>query len=93
MKWLPLVLFVLFPGLIIAQNKNSIQISGSINGKIPEAIEYTLPIGGIDYFGFTDSVQPDSSGNFQINLKLDQTCFIDLSYKYKSFGTLIVNQE
>ncbi|WP_289658316.1 TlpA family protein disulfide reductase [Flavobacterium panacagri] len=90
MKWFHLVLFVLFPGLVIAQNKNSIQILGNINGKIPEIIEYTLPIGGIDYFGFTDSVQPDSSGNFQINLKLNQTCFIDLSYKYKSYGTLII---
>ena len=84
MKWFHLVLFVLFPALIIGQTKNSIQILGNINGKIPEIIEYTLPIGGIDYFGFTDSVQPDSSGNFQINLKLNQTCFIDLSYKYKS---------
>ena len=65
------------------------KIIGKIDGKIPDIIEYTLPINGIDFFGFTDSVQPDADGNFQINLPLNKTAFIDLSNKYKSFGTLI----
>ncbi|WP_343697629.1 TlpA disulfide reductase family protein [Flavobacterium sp.] len=90
MKLYFLLLLVLFSELGICQTKNNIHITGRITGKIPEVIEYTLPINGIDFFGFTDSVQPDSAGNFQINLNSNQTCFLDLSYKYKSYGTLII---
>jgi thiol-disulfide isomerase/thioredoxin len=84
------LLILLIPVCLIGQTKKSnIQIIGKITGKVPDIIEYTLPINGIDYFGFTDSVQPDAAGNFQIIIPLDKTSFIDLSNKYKSFGTLI----
>jgi thiol-disulfide isomerase/thioredoxin len=90
MKLFQLILILLLPAFAICQGKkNEVTIIGKISGKIPETIEYTLPINGIDYFGFTNSVQPDSLGNFQIKLALDKTSFIELSNNYKSYGTLI----
>lgn len=84
------LVILLLPFCLMGQTKkDNIKIIGKIDGKIPDIIEYTLPINGIDFFGFTDSVQPDAAGNFQINLPLNKTAFIDLSNKYKSFGTLI----
>ncbi|MFB9080019.1 TlpA family protein disulfide reductase [Flavobacterium procerum] len=83
------LVFFLFVLMLNAQSKKDIQIKGKITGKIPEIIEYTLPVNGIDYFGFTDSVQPDALGNFQINLKSDQACFIEILHNYKPFGVLI----
>lgn len=85
-----LLLLLIIPAYSTGQiKKETIKIIGKITGKVPDIIEYTLPINGIDYFGFTDSVQPDTAGNFQISIPLDKTSFIDLSNKYKSFGTLI----
>lgn len=90
MKLFQLILLALLPGFLFCQEKkDNIHISGKITGKIPETIEYTLPINGIEYFGFTNSVQPDANGNFQIHLYSAKTCFIDLSNQYHSFGTLI----
>ncbi|MBF4463979.1 TlpA disulfide reductase family protein [Flavobacterium sp. LC2016-12] len=90
MKLSQLLLIILLPAFAICQQKKSeTTITGKITGKIPETIEYTLPVNGIDYFGFTNSVQPDSLGNFQIKLPLNKTSFIELSTNYKSYGTLI----
>lgn len=90
MKLSQLLLIILLPNFAICQGKKSdITITGRITGKIPETIEYTLPINGIDYFGFTNSIQPDSLGNFQIKLPLNKTSFIELSTNYNSYGTLI----
>jgi len=90
MKLFQFILIMLLPAFAVCQGKKSdVIITGKITGKIPETIEYTLPINGIDYFGFTNSVQPDSSGNFQIKLHIDKTCFIELSTNYKSYGTII----
>lgn len=90
MKLSQLLLIILLPAFAICQGKkNEVTISGKITGKIPETIEYTLPVNGIDYFGFTNSVQLDSLGNFEIKLPLNNTSFIELSTNYKSYGTLI----
>jgi len=90
MKLSHLLLIMLLPLFAVCQKKkNNVTIIGNVTGKIPETIEYTLPINGIDYFGFTNSVQPDSLGNFQIQLPLDKTSFIELLQQYKSYGTLI----
>jgi thiol-disulfide isomerase/thioredoxin len=64
-------------------------IIGRITGNIPDRIEYTLPINGVSYFGFENSIQPDSSGNFVITLPVDSACFIELSNGYNAYGTLI----
>lgn len=89
-QYFRLLFLLLLPLYSIGQiKKDQIEIIGKITGKLPDIIEYTLPINGIDYFGFTDSVQPDAAGNFKISLPLEKTSFIDLSNKYQSFGTLI----
>ncbi|MEN2412585.1 TlpA family protein disulfide reductase [Flavobacterium mesophilum] len=91
MKLFQLILIVMLPAFLVCQTKkDNIKIIGKITGKIPETIEYTLPINGIEYFGFTNAIQPDLAGNFEIKLHSDKTCFVDLSNTYKSFGTLIV---
>jgi len=93
MKLSQLLLILLLPFFTICQEKKSdITITGKITGKIPETIEYTLPVNGIDYFGFTNSVQPDSLGNFQIKLPITKTSFIELLTNYNSYGTLIVEK-
>lgn len=90
MKLYQLILIILITGLISCQSaKNKIVITGKITGEIPEIIEYTIPLNGISYFGFEDSVNPDSLGNFQINLLIDKPCFIELSHTYKAYGTVI----
>mgnify|MGYP003575469495 FL=1 len=91
MKLIQFILILLFSSFVMGQGKkNEIKIIGKITGKIPDIIEYTLPIHGIDYFGFTDSAQTNASGNFQITIPLEKTSFIDLSNNYQSYGTLIV---
>jgi thiol-disulfide isomerase/thioredoxin len=91
MKIFQLTLILLLPWFAICQQKKeNIKISGKINGKIPDVIAYTMPINGIDFFGFTNSVQPDPDGNFEINLHSDKTCFLDLVNGFKSYGSLVV---
>lgn len=91
MKIIQLMLILLLPIYVICQQKKeNIKISGKISGKIPDVIEYTLPINGIDFFGFTNAVQPDAAGNFEINLHAEKTCFIDLLNGFKGYGSLIV---
>ncbi|PXY47169.1 TlpA family protein disulfide reductase [Flavobacterium hydrophilum] len=84
------IFVILLPFFAVCQGKKTeITISGKITGKIPETIEYTLPINGIDYFGFTNSAQTDAAGNFQIKIPSDKTCFIELSTHYQSYGVII----
>ncbi|HRP54992.1 TlpA family protein disulfide reductase [Agriterribacter sp.] len=64
-------------------------ITGKITGTIPDRIEYTLPVNGITYFGFENSVQPDTLGNFKIFLSIEKACFIELSNGYDAYGTVI----
>lgn len=93
MKLSQLLLIILLPLFAICQEKKiDITITGKITGKIPETIEYTLPVNGVDYFGFTNSVQPDSLGNFLIKFLLNKTSFIELSTNYNSYGTLIAEK-
>ena len=92
MKLFQLISIILLSGLIACQKENdNVTITGKITGIIPDIIEYTIPINGISYFGFEDSIQPDSLGNFQITLHVDQPCFIELSNVYKAYGTIVAN--
>ncbi len=91
MKPHQLILTILLIGLLGCQSsKNKILINGKIIGDIPEKVDYTSPINGICNWWFTKSVQPDSLGNFQINIDSDQTIFIKLRTSNKTQGTLIV---
>ena len=85
MKLYQLILLVLTTGFISCQKgHNKTTITGKIVGEIPEIIEYTIPLNGISFFGFEDSVQPDSSGNFQIELEIEKPCFIEFFKRLRS---------
>lgn len=71
------------------ENNDQISIRGTITGEIPNRIEYTVPIDGINYFGFEESIQPDSLGNFELKLPLEQASFIEFSSGFNSYGILI----
>lgn len=75
------------------ENLQEMTIQGKIIGKIPEWIEYTMPLNGITYFGFENAVQPDSLGNFKISLLIDKAGFIELSNGHNAYGTIIVEPE
>lgn len=53
-------------------------ITGKVIGKLPTQIIYTNPINGICDWNFTQSIETDSSGNFRINIKIDNPVFIKL---------------
>ena len=90
MKLHQLILAILLIGIIGCQSKkNTIVITGKILGKIPEKVDYTKPINGICNWYFTDSVQPDSLGNFKIHIESDKVVFIKLRTSYTEQGTLI----
>ncbi|WP_430932098.1 TlpA family protein disulfide reductase [Saccharicrinis sp. 156] len=86
-----LILSVLIVGLVSCQSgKNKIVISGTIKGENPGKIEYTNPINGTCNWWFTKSIEPDSLGNFKINIKSDIPLFLKLRTTYKKQGTIIV---
>jgi len=51
-------------------------ITGKITGDIPDRIEYSVPINGIAYGGFRESIKTDSSGSFQIKLRPEKPSFV-----------------
>lgn len=89
MKPSQLLLIILMHLFAVCHAKNEITITGKISGKIPETIDYTLPINGIDFIGFKNSVEPDSSGNFQIKLNTEKACFVELFTHFNSYGVII----
>ncbi len=94
MKLYKLILIILATCVLSCKKeRNKTIINGKITGVIVELIEYTIPLDGINFFGFEDSVQPDSLGTFQIELDIDKACFIEFSKGYESYGTLIVEPE
>ena len=48
-----------------------------------------MPIDGISYFGFKNSVLPDSLGNFKIEVSLEMASFIGFIDGYKLYGFII----
>lgn len=71
------------------ESNDQIIIRGTISGKISEKVEYTLPIEGINYFGFENTIQPDSLGNFELKLPIEQASLIEFSSGFNSYGALI----
>ncbi|AWW29412.1 TlpA family protein disulfide reductase [Echinicola strongylocentroti] len=71
------------------ENDEKMTIEGMISGNVPGKIEYTVPLNGISYFGFENSVQPDSLGHFKISLSLDKASFIELSNGHEPYGTIV----
>src|SRR5690606_11460509 len=89
MKRLLFILMIIVTNCTKQQETNQIIITGKIIGEVPKKIEYTLPIGNINYFGFKNSVIPDSLGNFKIELPVEQVSFIEFFNVYDSYGVII----
>lgn len=90
MKQLHFILMLLLSGVILGQGKkNQVIITGKISGRIPNTIEYTVPLESICYFGFEKTIKPDSLGNFKIILSINKPSFIELSNAYQAYGTII----
>jgi thiol-disulfide isomerase/thioredoxin len=71
-------------------NKNESVIKGKISGKIPDKVEYTVPLNGICNWMVTDSVKPDSLGRFQIVFITEKPEFIKLRVSPETQGVVII---
>ena len=76
MKQYLVVLTILISALCGCQRSNEVNITGKISGKIPDKITYSVPVSGVSYFGFSESVKPDSLGNFKIKILTSEPAFI-----------------
>jgi hypothetical protein len=67
-----LIFIPLFIILTACEEKsNLVKITGKVIGEIPDKIHYTVPVNETAFdYGFTDSVQPDSLGNFSIEARI-----------------------
>jgi hypothetical protein len=68
-------------------------ITGKVTGDIPERIEYSIPIHGIVYGGFRESVKTDSIGNFQMMLRPQQTSFLIIIVPGKLVRKMVVEPD
>lgn len=57
--------------------RNEVIITGQFLGDHPAEIRFTYPVNGTSFEGFVNSVEPDSSGRFQIVLNIDKPVFLN----------------
>ncbi|WP_257668832.1 TlpA family protein disulfide reductase [Parapedobacter tibetensis] len=87
---LHIILSVCLTGVGYAQQlKSDVVITGQIIGAIPNIVEFTVPVNGINYFGFEDAVSVDSTGGFRLSVNMDRPAIIELSKGYTSYGSII----
>ncbi|NLM68220.1 MAG: hypothetical protein GX180_13770, partial [Enterococcus sp.] len=72
MKSIPVIFTFLLVASSACHNKNQVQINCHLSGNIPNEIFYSVPIHSLAYGGFKESINPDSSGNFQIILPIEK---------------------
>lgn len=70
-----IILTILISALFGCRKTNEVIISGKITGIIPDKVFYSVPINGVSYGGFKESVKPDSLGNFQIKILAKEPAF------------------
>jgi hypothetical protein len=64
------------------ENSNLVKITGKVIGEIPDKIHYTVPVNETTfYYGFHDSVEPDSLGNFSIETRINNPSFIKIFFR------------
>lgn len=91
MKLRNLFFFIFVSGLFGLQSENSeVVIKGKINGKVPEKLEYTSPVNGACFLGFSESVHPDSLGNFVVKVNIDHPSFLQFRFRGLPGKTMIV---
>jgi thiol-disulfide isomerase/thioredoxin len=81
-----IILVILMVFAAGCKKSNEIIISGKITGNIPGEIFCSVPVDGVDFPGFKESIKPDSSGSFQVRISSTVSSFItffgsDLSAK------------
>lgn len=60
MKPFLIIITVLISAFCGCQKIDEVNIFGKITGKIPDKVYYSVPINGVSYSGFKESVKPDS---------------------------------
>ena len=66
------------------ENDNLVRITGKVIGEIPSEIYYTVPVNETAFdYGFTDSVELDSLGNFSIETHINNPSFIQIFFGNK----------
>jgi len=70
--------------------KNEVVINGKIIGKMPDKIEFTVPLKGICDWMVSDSIKPDSLGKFQIVFNTKKPAFIKLRASQTTQGAVII---
>ncbi len=89
-----ILLFILVSGFFEFQAiQNEVVITGQINGKIPDKVEYTVPVNGVCYWGFREHTAPDTNGDFTISLHIDKATAIMISAPGVSYGFVIVEPD
>jgi len=68
-------------------------IKGVIQGEIPESVIYTNPIDGLSFWGFTDSIKPDSTGHFYLELKINNPIFVNIAIPNEIGRTLLLEPD
>lgn len=93
MKLNLLIFTILITGLFSCQDKkNEVIITGTINGDIPEKVNYTVPVNKFCDLAFNKSVHPDSLGNFTITLDIEEASFVQIFIPQGTYGTLLVEK-
>lgn len=85
-----IILTILISALLGCKKTNEVNISGKISGNIPVKVEYSVPVNGVSYFGFTESVSPDSLGNFRIKVATEAPAFIIITVPGIDSKTILV---
>jgi thiol-disulfide isomerase/thioredoxin len=61
-------------------SRNSeVVVSGQLTGKADlGTVTYTVPLSGTSFGGFSDTLQPDEAGNFEVKFAVNQPSFVSL---------------
>lgn len=81
LKTICILSFIIF--LSCGNSVDNVIITGKIDGKKIDSIEYSLPVNGVSFIGFKEKVATDSLGNFTISLNVEKPAIISLT----GFGT------
>lgn len=71
---------IFFIQLSCSADRNEVVITGQFVGEHPKEFIYTYPVNGTSYEGFSNTVRPDTSGQFRIRLNIDRPVLINFTY-------------
>lgn len=71
------------------EENREIVILGKITGKVPDYIAHTAPVNGVNYMGFKENIQLDSSGYFEIRMAIDKPSILEVIIPAEFSGSII----